>query len=97
MSKTVGKTLLKVGALGVLLAGSAAFAANPLTSMKTAFDTQTTNNVIPMLIFWIMIFGSLVAFLMKQWMPLVMAIIIAVVLGMSPTLSTGFTNTDFTV
>lgn len=90
------KMLGKVALLGALFAGTAAMAANPLASMKTAFDTQATNNVIPVLIFWTMVLGAIVAFVMKQWMPLVMAIVISVIMGMSPRLASTFISTDFT-
>ena len=43
-----------------------------------------------------MILGAIVAFVMKQWMPLVMAVVISVIMGMSPTLAGSFTTTDFT-
>jgi hypothetical protein len=90
------KKFVLVAFLGSLFAASAAMAANPLSSMKMAFDQQATSNVIPVLIFWTMILGGIFAFIMKQWMPLVMAIVISVVMGMSPTLSGAFTTTDFT-
>lgn len=90
------RILGKVALFGALFAGTAAMAANPLESMKTAFDQQATSNVIPVLIFWIMILGAIVAFVMKQWMPLVMAVVISVIMGMSPTLAGSFTTTDFT-
>lgn len=86
----------KIALLSLVFIGTSAMAANPLESMKTAFNQQAESNVIPVLIFWTMILGAIVAFVMKQWMPVVMAVVVSVIMGMSPSLSGAFVSTDFT-
>ncbi|PCI30913.1 MAG: hypothetical protein COB67_00215 [SAR324 cluster bacterium] len=82
------KILLLLAVFSAAVFGST----NPLDVMGATVLDEAESVVLPILIFWVLVFGAVMAFAMKTWMPIIFAIVVVVIFAMAPNLAVGFTD-----
>jgi len=84
--------LMVLGGMDPLMAADE----NPLTVMKNVAIQQTTENVLPMAIMWIIGFSAIFAFALKSPYPLFLGGVAVLFLALGPDIAPMFSGYDFT-